>query len=536
METTQQLKNNESESLREIVRWYDNEPKIYIEQNLWIKTKEGNLAQLKLNTPQNLIYERIREIKARGKPIRIIILKARQEGVSTLCEGLIFERTARHENTHALIVAHEPESTDNIFQMSKLFYDMLKRKPMRRYDNKKQMVFENPNEETRGRDPGLRSRMVISTASKTKIGRGLTLQCFHGSEIAFWENAKELMTSVMQAIPDHPNTMAFLESTANGMGGDGEYFYNMVQDTLAKRNDFELIFLPWFLMPEYSMRFESEGDKKKFADVLDEYEKDIQKRLSITLEQLNWRRWAIKNKCGGDVEKFKQEYPATVEEAFIASSKLVIPKQYIEAQRKFVREPIRMLDDILIYEDLKWNHYYSLGADPSEGVGRDESSFTVFDRMTGREVAHYANNQIAPDLFARKMIKAAEYFNNAILVPEINAHGLTTLNELQKLGYSNIFRQRYFDHVSKEWTQRLGWKTSKISKPLMVDEFIQALREEEVGLSTAATVSQMLAFVHTDEPDRHGMGAETGQKDDLLISAMLAWQGLKDLPSKFKYK
>ncbi len=536
METTQiqQLKNNESESLREIVRWYDREPKVYIERSLWIKTKEGSLAKLKLNTPQSLIYERIREIKARGKPIRIIILKARQEGVSTLCEALIFERTARYENTHALIVAHEPESTDNIFQMSKLFYDLLQKKPMRRYDNKKQMVFENPNEETRAHDPGLRSRMVISTASKTKIGRGLTLQCFHGSEIAFWENAKELMTSVMQAIPDHPNTMAFLESTANGMGGDGEHFYNMVQDTLAKKNDFELIFLPWFLMPEYSLPLIDEEDKKKFAEMLDVYEKDIQKRFNLSLEQLNWRHWAIKNKCGGDVEKFKQEYPATVEEAFIASSKLVIPKQYIEAQRKFIREPIRKLDDILIYEDLKWNHYYSLGGDPSEGVGRDESSFTVLDRMTGREVAHFANNQIAPDLFAKKMIKAAEYFNNAIIVPEINGHGLTTLNELQKLGYSNVFRQRYFDHVTKEWTQRLGWKTSKISKPLMVDEFIQALREEEVGLSTAATVGQMLAFVHTDEPNRHGMGAETGQNDDRLISVMLAWQGFKDLPSKFR--
>ncbi|MBI3274042.1 MAG: hypothetical protein HYZ69_02765 [Candidatus Colwellbacteria bacterium] len=276
-------------------------------------------------------------------------------------------------------------------------------------------------------------------------------------------------------------------------------------------------------------------EKKKFIEILDAYEKDIQKSFNLTFEQLNWRRWAIKNKCGGDVEKFKQEYPATVEEAFIASSKLVIPKQYIEAQRKFIREPIRMLDDILIYEDLKWNHYYSLGGDPSEGVGRDESSFTVLDRMSGREVAHYANNQIAPDLFARKMIKAAEYFNNAIIVPEINGHGLSMLNELQKLGYSNIFRQRYFDHVTNEWTQRLGWKTSKISKPLMVDEFIQALREEEVGLSTAATVSQMLAFVHTDEPNRHGMGAETGQKDDRLISAMLSWQGFKDLPSKYKY-
>lgn len=522
-------KLNIGKSLKERIKFWKDEPRHYIELVLHIKTKEKKIIKLRLNAAQNLIYERIIEVKKRGRPIRFIILKARQEGVSTFCEAMIFESTANHSNVNSLIVAHEPESTEEIFRMSKLYYDMLPEpvKPLKRYDNKKQLVFENPDEKTRVDDPGLRSKMAIATAGKVKIGRGLTLQNFHGSEVAFWKDGKELMLSVMQAVPDLPNTMVFLESTANGMGGDGEYFYNMVQDALAKKNDFELIFLPWFLMPEYSLPISEEL-------TLDDYEKDLQKRFKLTPEQLNWRRWAIKNKCGGDVEKFKQEYPATVEEAFIASSKLVIPKQYIEAQRKFIREPIRMLDDILIYEDLKWNHYYSLGGDPSEGVGRDESSFTVLDRMSGREVAHYANNQIAPDLFARKMIKAAEYFNNAIIVPEINGHGLTTLNELQKLGYSNIFRQRYFDHVTKEWTQRLGWKTSKISKPLMVDEFIQALREEEVGLSTAATVSQMLAFVHTDEPGRHGMGSETGQRDDRLISAMLAWQGFKDLPSKFK--
>lgn len=534
---TNSLLDTKDEKKREEIYRRLEAPLDFIEHALYIKTKDQRLIQLWLNDAQQIIYRRIRELEKAGRPIRIIILKARQEGVSTLCEAILFEKTARHENVNSLIVAHEPESTEEIFAMSKRFYDMLPDwlKPMRRYDNKKQMAFENPNEKARSRTPGRRSRMIIATADKVKVGRGLTLHCFHGSEVAFWKNAKELMLSVMQAVPDLSNTMVFLESTANGMGGDGEYFYNIVQDSLAKKNDFELIFLPWFLMPEYSLRFTSDEAKKKFAETLDAYEKDIQKRFNIALEQLNWRRWAIKNKCGGDTEKFKQEYPATVEEAFIASSKLVIPKQYIEAQRKFIREPIRMLDDILIYEDLKWNHYYSLGGDPSEGVGQDESSFTVLDRMTGREVAHYANNQIAPDLFARKMIKAAEYFNNAIIVPEINGHGLTTLTELQKLGYPNIFRQRYFDHVTKEWTRRLGWKTSKISKPLMVDEFIQALREEEIGLATAAIVSQMLAFVHTDEPGRHGMGAETGQKDDRLVSAMLAWQGFKDLPSKFRY-
>ncbi|PIR88364.1 MAG: hypothetical protein COU09_02730, partial [Candidatus Harrisonbacteria bacterium CG10_big_fil_rev_8_21_14_0_10_44_23] len=504
--------------------WAEN-PRAFMEYALHIKTEDQRRIVFNLNDVQKMLHEKIQVTRKQNKPIRIIILKARQEGVSTFTEGMIFQDTALKPNVNSLIIAHEPESTEAIFEMSKLFYDMMPEaiKPMKRYDNKKQLVFDNPDEKERNSKPGLRSRMVIATAGKIKIGRGLTIHNFHGSEVAFWKNGKDLMLSVMQAIPDLPNTMVVLESTANGFGGDGEYFYNMVQDALAKKNDYELIFLPWSLMPKYSMPFFGEEETKKFAETLDAYEKDIRKNFNLTLEQLNWRRWAIKNKCGGDTDKFKQEYPITIEEAFVASANTVIPKLHIESQRKYIREPIDKLDgDVQVYEHMKSDHYYSLGGDPSEGAGRDDSAFTIIDKMTGREVAHFASNTLPPDLFAKKMVKAAQYFNNALIVPEVNGHGIAVLNELQKLEYPYIFRQRYYDQVSKQWTRRLGWKTTKVTKPLMVDEFKEALREEDIGMSSAAIVGQMLTFVHTDGAGRHGMGAETGQKDDRLISAMLA--------------
>lgn len=519
-------------TLVDFVNLFDADPREFIEERLFIKTKDQQTVPLKFNTAQYLIYKRIKELKAQNKPIRMIILKARQEGVSTLCEGLIFERTARFENSNSLIVAHEPESTDAIFSMSKLFYDLLPFdvKPMRRYDNKKQMVFENPDEKDRTNNPGLRSRMVISTADKTKIGRGLTIHNFHGSEVAFWKNAKALMLSVLQSIPSLPNTAVFLESTANGFGGDGEYFYQMVQNALAGKNEFELIFLPWHLMPEYSQPFANDADKKKFVETLEEYEKELRSKENLTYEQLKWRRWAIQNLCGGDLDKFKQEYPATIEESFVASSKAVIPKQYIEAQGKFVRQPIRKLDDILIYEEPNLNHFYSLGADPAEGIGQDDSAITVIDKMTGREVGFYIG-QIQPDLFAKKIRMTAELFNTALAVIEINNHGLAVINAL-KTAYSNIYQRTVFDKVTNTKRKELGWKTSQTTKPLMVDDFIAGLRDDDVGLSSQSTVSQMMTFVHTSESNKYGMGAETGQKDDALISAMLAWQGLKELPSE----
>lgn len=516
----------------EVMRICDADPQEFIQNCLSIKTKDQQTVLLHLNTAQTLIYQRITDLRSKGRPIRFIILKARQEGVSTLCEALIFERTARFENTNSLIVAHEPESTEAIFAMSKLFYDMLPHwaKPMRRYDNKKQMVFENPEEKSRMEDPGLRSRMVIATAEKAKVGRGLTLHNFHGSEVAFWKNAKELMLSVLQAIPNIPNTSVFLESTANGFGGDGEYFYRVVQDALAGKNEFELIFLPWHLMPEYSLAFADPKEKERFAESLDEYERSLKAKAKITLEQLHWRRWAIHNLCGGDTEKFKQEYPATIEEAFVASTKAVIPKQYIEAQGKFTRAPVRKLDDILIYEEPNPRHFYSLGADPSEGIGQDDSTITIIDKMTGREVGSYIG-QIQPDLFAKKIKQAAELFNDALAVVEINNHGLAVINALKGV-YGNLYQRTTFDKTTNTKRKELGWKTTQTTKPLMVDDFIAGLRDEDTGLSSATTVSQMMTFVHTNESNRYGMGAESGQKDDALISAMLAWQGLKELPSE----
>lgn len=128
-----------ADELVEIDHSYDKEPRDFIEEHLYIKTKDQLVIPLTLNHAQRLIYKKVQEARSNKKPIRIIILKARQEGVSTLCEALIFERTARWQNTNSLIVAHEPESTESIFAMSKLFYDMLEPayKPMRRYDNKK---------------------------------------------------------------------------------------------------------------------------------------------------------------------------------------------------------------------------------------------------------------------------------------------------------------------------------------------------------------------------------------------------------------
>ena len=133
-----------------------------------------------------------------------------------------------------------------------------------------------------------------------------------------------------------------LESTANGVG---DYFHSMWNQAVKGENEFIPIFLAWFTDPTYTRSFRSEAEKNEFIKQVDQtytdtsgkevrtYEYNLKVKNSLTYEQLNWRRWTIKNKCGGDEELFMQEYPSTPEEAFISSGR---PKFNISSLKKSI--------------------------------------------------------------------------------------------------------------------------------------------------------------------------------------------------------
>ena len=142
----------------------------YIESCLKIKTKSGTVVPFRLNDAQRKLYAVAKRQQDAGKPVRLIILKARQLGFSTLTEGLIFHACATRKNVNALIVAHREDATANLFRMSKLFYDELPApvKPMLRASNAQELVFENPSKLRSEREarPGLRSRIRCATAGE----------------------------------------------------------------------------------------------------------------------------------------------------------------------------------------------------------------------------------------------------------------------------------------------------------------------------------------------------------------------------------
>ena len=195
----------------------------YMENFLKIRDKKSRLVPFKANAAQREFNRIIDEDKKKGKPCRYIILKARQLGMSTFTEGYIYHDTTNNEYRNSLIIAHEEKSTLNLFNMSKLFYEAspIAIRPMKKSANGSQLIFENPtrDDEEKLNNPGLRSRITIATAGTSDTGRSGTYHNVHVSEIAFFPNAMNTMTAILQTVPDEPNTFVCIESTANGVGG-----------------------------------------------------------------------------------------------------------------------------------------------------------------------------------------------------------------------------------------------------------------------------------------------------------------------------
>ena len=512
--------------------------RLYMEKCLKIRNKEGKLVPFKWNPMQEkserLIYE---HQVSKGKPVRVIWLKARQHGISTYCEGKIFKKTATNPYRNALIIAHEDKATQNLFAMSKLFYESLPPllRPMKKYSNESALVFENPtnNDEEKYRNPGLRSKITVATAKNVDTGRSAMIQSLHASEVAFWDNPESLMLGILQCVPDLPNTEVYIESTANGVGG---YFYDLWHKAVRGENDYLPIFLAWFENPEYSTPFESEKAKKAFMKTLDDEEKALYREFKLTPEQLHWRRRCIANKCNGSIEQFHQEYPSIPEEAFIASGRPKFNQQSLKKYKEKQERPImkgyleikdkqlKFIEDssgyINIWKMPQPNKFYVIGADVSEGLATgDYSCAVVLDEDFDLVASWYGH--IDPDLFGDELVKLGMFYNEAYLGIESNNHGLTTIKSVLRKEYWNIYYQKSYDKIDEKITKKIGWNTNRRTKPIMINTLAEYIREMWLGIKWDTLISECFTYIIEEDGSTN---AQAGAHDDTIIATAIALQ------------
>lgn len=325
---------------------------------LRIAIKEAStdaLRPLELNEAQRHTHNELEaQLRTLGK-VRALVLKGRQQGISTYTEGRFYWRVIHRRGVKAYILTHKAEATANLFDMVQRYHDHCPPmfKPHVGRSNVKELEFDR-----------LDSRYTVATAGAEGAGRGGTVHFFHGSEVAFWQNADEHMRGALQAVPDLAGTEIILESTANGTGNE---FHRLWTEAEKGNGDFIAIFVPWFWQHEY--RSEPGEDFDLSDDRGDVPEGELTEREYATAyrlkpAQMAWRRKKI-------VELgywgFKQEYPATAAEAFQTSGeRSLIPVNLLVKARKANVDAVGQL---------------VIGMDPA-GPGKDA---TAIIRRKGRK-------------------------------------------------------------------------------------------------------------------------------------------------------
>lgn len=296
-----------------------------------IVNKRKQLVPLELRPWQREFQRKIAEQRAAEKPIRGIIVKARQLGFSTDIQATFIQEATLNDFIACLTVAHDLETAGKLFEIGNRVYHKLPEDPR----------IKPPLTHERDSKGGMKymrwangSTYDVETAGDRVGGRGQTPDKLHLSEIAHYpESWQEGLLGLLNGVPDTPTSMVFKESTANGRN----WFEKDWNQAVQGDSGYFHIFVPWFEDLDYSLEFGSLEEREAFEQTLGgyrggkpeeaEWREDepmlLERFPQLTLEQLHWRLFAIKTKTNYDVVLFKQEYPAYPEEAFKATGRHV---------------------------------------------------------------------------------------------------------------------------------------------------------------------------------------------------------------------
>lgn len=519
--------------------------KLFAERCLSIARKDGTVVPYRFAPAPEKLRLAVDDLRRKRRPVRIVYLKARQVFVSTATAARFFHEVPFNSGQKALVVAHDLEAANEIFGYYRFFVESYRpfggiiTLPRLKQDNRNVLRWANG------------SYIRVATANNVKKGRAFSLRYLHLSEFAFWRDAKTLMAALMNAVPDDPDTMVIVESTANGVGNPFWELWQRANDPTAG-SEWTPLFCAWWEHPEYAARVE---DRARFQRSLTEEERELARRYGLSLEQLAWRRWAIATKCDGNPDTFRQEYPACPEEAFLFSGRPRFSHQHLGRMPVIRDAPVGELEEVAIgpkthiqfvqrergpltlYKRPAEHRCYVIGVDVAEGrdsAGRDAlvrdpdySVACVLDRDTGEQVAKL-RGRMEPTVFGAYVATLGRWYNWAFLVPEANGPGLALLAELQHRGYPPglIYRRQPQpdDPLDTESLSRLGWRTTTITRQQLIARLDRAIREMSVLIHDPNTLSECRTFVV--HPDGRP-AAQAGCHDDEVIALALAVVGLE---------
>ena len=506
---------------REKLKTYETDFTSFASEQIKIITKETGqgFVPFTFNECQKQITTALeKQYKETGR-VRAIILKARQQGISTYCAGRVFWKSYYSPHSRSVVMAHDSATSDALFNMSK---NLIKNMggdiaPKELRSNEKEIIINSP-----AMPKDTTASYSLYTAGSPEAGRGTTPTIAHLSEVAFWQHDEKILAGLFQGISQAEGTEVILESTANGAQGE---FYRLWKGAVAGENEYLPIFLPWFITPEYR-RTAPEGME------LDMEEDKLKEKFSLDNDQLYWRRLKIAE--GGKI-KFQQEYPSTPDEAFIVSGANVFNVEKLDAliprphsRRSEWDVSSKMFDEhkegnLFIWDYPQWEEPYVIGADVSLGVGQDYSCAVVLNKKY-EVCALYRSNRIDPSSWGELLFYLGRYYNNAFLAVESNSMGIATLQKLDHMGYINLYKQTKIANVSNESGERLGFRTTSATKPAIIGNLKNLIENEEIMIPSPQMIQELKDYIATESGKTE---AAPGCYDDSVISLAICAEVLR---------
>lgn len=541
---------------------------LYCKKNIEIKNKSGKLIKLKFSRGQKYLWKLFLSDLSSGKPIRWYVIKGRQMYSTTFFTALFYWFTSLFSNKNAVIIAQDEDAAFAVGGRIQNYYlrSIPLLKPSVRIMNRKQIHFANPLEVYKATgEIGLDSTIKCFSIDTKNLGRNLTIQLALLTEFSMYAEATTDMRSQLDGlfatIGDVEGTVIVLETTPKGEN----YAKDFWEDAT---NGYRKIFISWVSMDEYRIEIspleyfqlsELDTEDSRYGNELAEREKiiaelkiwwpEINTPIDIEHEvycRLAWRRNQIDKTFGGDRNKFKQEYPTSVQDAFTFSADTIFPLDRIVEMEKYITEnPPKLTrfryqhDDnekdikrkfyeaqygnVYIYEEPLPNNIYVIGADGAQGIkGGDDSSCYILKLPELEEVASFSDI-IIPDEFAGLLNALGCLYNNALLGCEINDKGgYAAIEKLYNFyNYPNLYYRptAAIDNITKS-NYRVGFLTNDESRQIMINDFTVLLKNADILIKSKKLLTQLKTFVMIKGKAQ----AMPGKHDDLVIGSMIAAQ------------
>jgi len=461
----------------------------YFLETYWHISTPGASPLFELREPQRIALETWES----GE--NTISLKARQIGWSTLSAAYAFWIAFFHPDQTIVMLSRTENFAKKLLQMSKYGYAripdwMKERGPTVEKQNLLELNFQNGSS-------------IESMASRENAARGITASLIIADEWAFFNDPAEAWTAIYPATEVGGQIIGI--STANGFGNWFHKFYNSAK---AGTNNFKAMFFPWNSIPS----------------------RDEAWYLQRTKDMEPWQ--------------LSQEYPATDEEAFIASGNPAFDTDMLKSRIEILPPAFEGIlaegDDgvatlvrvpepnLKVWEKPQGGMLYVVGADVATGAeDGDYSTATVIKANTGQVVAVF-RERIVPEDFSDYLARLALWYNTALLAPERNTHGLVVVRKLTyDLKYPNLY-MHVRDNIRQSVTRNVGWHTNQASKMVLVDELGAGLRRGKLILHCEDTFTELLAF---SRKTRSGGNTvyEGKPHDDLVISLGIANMALQQV-------